>query len=563
MSAFNTHRKAIVEDYLQTVFVIDDGANLGLNKSNVSELSAPDGDPLVTPLAVVQETQEESSTQESGSDSHQLDSLALTNAFYKVGIVPGLYQPQINNDDKPEEFAQDIIKVSQNSDVIILDWMLKKSASEFSKSIVKEIIESDKGAGGRLRSILIYTGENTLGDICNELLAHLNDTSLSKDGDYRILGEGLIIDFYCKEGSGSLGRDKSESELPSLVIESFSLLLNGLAPSFAVRSASEIRKNIGRLTSKFSHKVDAGYLAHRSLIPSPEDAELFMLEIFVSHLRSLLAISKPDQECLGIDAICKWIDANEGFLCREIEVESIKFSLNKDKITRILSDGFDSGNDTIGLRKVLLETEGNNGTRIQSISKSKVNSILGRKSLHELFNLYSQDASSLDSIKELAVLSLFKRTRTDIHRDLPYLTQGTVVYCLGTEKYFLCVTPKCDTVRLEDKRKFAFAPLVEVNESGSERFDIVIRNRNLDGYISLSTQNKFHDLHTEEFEPDLASGRVQCTQNQSRLDFTNTSTFKFQWIGDLEELQAQNRIGGLVGDLNRNGVDEMEWLRQQ
>ncbi|MDK9761631.1 hypothetical protein KI743_06435 [Vibrio sp. D420a] len=555
MSAFNQHRKEIVEDYLQTVFVIDDGANLGVNKNIVSELSDPEEQPT-SPLVVSQEKPAESG-HESGSDSHQLDPLALTNAFYKVGIVPGLYQPQVKDGDDPVEFAKNIIKVSKNSDVIILDWMLKKNASEYSKSIVKEIIESDKGTGGRLRSILIYTGENTLADICDELLVYLDDTRLSKDGDYRIIGDGLIIDFYCKEGAGSLERDKAESELPLLVIESFSLLLNGLAPSFAVRSASEIRKNIGRLTSKFSSKVDAGYLTHRSLIPSPEDSELFMLEIFVSHLRSLLAISKADQDCLGIKAIEKWVDDSEKHLCREIEAGGAKFSFCRADLLEILTKGYDKDNDDHGLRKVLFSLSDQNNSG-RDISKGKVNKILHKSNLHEVFSVYAKDSSLLDSVKELSVLSLFKRTRTDISKDFPYLTQGTVVYCMGSEEYLLCVTPKCDTVRLNGKHNFSFSPL----KSSADGFDLVIRNKNLDGYQTLATKSKFYDLTHIEFSPH-GDGRVQCREDQGRLIFVAETGMKYQWIGDLEELQAQNRVIELVGDLSRNGVDEVEWLRQQ
>lgn len=561
MSEFNIHRKKIVEDYLQTVFVIDDGANLGVKTSEISTgLNEPE--PNVFTQLKESESTSEYSNQTFGPESHELDSLALTNAFYKAGIVPGLYQPNIQDGEKPEKFADSVTKVSHNADVIILDWMLKKSRSEYSKAIVKKIIENDKREGGRLRSIIIYTGYNTLSNICDELISYLDNPSLSKVGDFRILGEGLIIEFYCKEKSGSLGRDKSESDLPSLVIETFSELLDGLAPSFAVRSASQIRKNIGRLTSKFSHKVDAGYLTHRSLLPTPEDAELFMLEIFVSHLRSLLAISKPDQECLGIDVIKKWIESNEKTISQDIEVENITFSLNIDSIAKILSEGYQSGNDEYGLRNVLLNTQYENNKKFEKISKSKVNKILAPKSLYKLFNIYSKNGKSLDSIKELAVLSLFKRTRTDIYQDLPYLTQGTVVYCLGKEKYYLCVTPKCDTVRLNDKRKLSFAPLIEVDEN-KDKFDIVIRNRNLNGYIALATKNKFHELITIEFEPDNKSGRVLCKLEDKRLIFTNTDESKLQWIGDLEELQAQNRVVSLVGDLSRNGVDEMEWLRQQ
>lgn len=559
MSAFEIHRQEIVKDYLQTVFVIDDGAYLGGIAQDIEAVKDPDQNILLDPDP---DDWNEGLDKEEGSNSHSLDALELTNAFYKSGIVPGLYKPIINDDDKPEKIASNIINVSKNSDVIIIDWMLKKNKSIYSKEIIKNIIKDDIKDGGRLRSIIVYTGESGLHEIGEELFDYLDGFSLRKDGPYRLLGDGLIIELYCKEKSGSVDRDKSEAQLPNIVINSFSMLLNGLAPSFAIRSASEIRKNIGRLTAKFSHKIDAGYLTHRSLLPSPEDAELFMLEIFVSHLRSLLAISKPDIRCLGIEAIEKWVDKNQKYLCKEVEASGAKFSFTKERIIEILKDGFHSEDESKGLRKILLSTpDQNNGD--QNLAKARVKKLLDKNNLHELFSFFSESGDSLDSIKELAVLSLFKRTRTDIFEDLPYLTQGTVVYCLGTEQYLLCVTPKCDTVRLSGKRSFAFAPLKEVKSGQSRRFDLVVRNRNLDGYISLTTQNKFHNLRTLEFAPELSSGRVQCQRNQSRLDFLDTADRKYQWIGDLEEMQAQSRVVGIVGDLSRNGVDEMEWLRQQ
>ncbi|MBF4364875.1 hypothetical protein EAY40_22090, partial [Vibrio anguillarum] len=118
----------------------------------------------------------------------------------------------------------------------------------------------------------------------------MNNTTLKKDKDFTIYSDSLNIAFYNKSETTAGERIISEQELPHAALIEFSTLVDGLVPTFAVKSASEIKRNIGRLTSKFSKTIDAAYLSHRSLLPSPEDAELFMLEIFVSHLRSLLAI---------------------------------------------------------------------------------------------------------------------------------------------------------------------------------------------------------------------------------------------------------------------------------
>ncbi|MBF4359865.1 hypothetical protein EAY21_23930, partial [Vibrio anguillarum] len=93
-------------------------------------------------------------------------------------------------------------------------------------------------------------------------------------------------------------------------------------------------------------------------------------------------------------------------------------------------------------------------------------------------------------------------------------------------------------------------------------FDLIIRNLNLDSYKTLRTQSKFYNLKHIEFSPS-EDGRVQCTADNGRLVFVSEQNMKYQWIGDLEELQAQNRVTELVGNLSRNGVDEMEWLRKQ
>ncbi|ORT49527.1 hypothetical protein ST37_14120 [Vibrio sp. qd031] len=555
MSDFKEHCSIVAKEFIQTVLIIDDGASLGDKGESAAVVDAP-GDPFALEEPTVDfDTNEEDSDER--EMSHPLRTLELTNAFYDLGIVPGVYQPQIRDDEDELEFASKAVRVSASADIVILDWMLKEQQSQYSKAIVKKILEHDKESGGRLRSIIIYTGETDLSDLRDKLLVYLNFDEIQADGDYRISGKNLIIDFYGKDKQVQINRALTEEELPEKSIECFSELLDGLMPVFAVRSASEIRRNIGSLTSKFAKTVDAGYLTHRSLLPSPEDAELFMLEIFVTHLRSLLAISKADQECLGVKAIDKWISENQIILERDIEAGGGQFNFTKANLIEVLTDGYDSQRDDYGLKKVLASLNDKNNQN-NKLSKGKVNKIL-KTDIHNAFSVYSKSGDALESIKELSVLSLFKRTRVDISKDYPYLTQGTVIYCIGTSKYYLCVTPKCDTVRLSGVHNFSFAPLVESDKG----FDLVIRDLNLTGYITLSTQNKFFNLEHIGFAP--LEGRVQCRDENGMLIFESSDSLrkKYRWIGDLEELQAQKRVINVVGDLSRNGVDEMEWLRQQ
>uniref|UniRef100_UPI0023F50CCF response regulator receiver domain n=1 Tax=Pseudoalteromonas marina TaxID=267375 RepID=UPI0023F50CCF len=155
MTAFNEHCNEIVKDYVQTVLIIDDQAGLGLNTAfDLEPIEDPtSNNPLLESENKSQSSEVGDSTEKPVVESHQLDALKLTNAFYENGIVAGLYQPQITNDDI-NDFATKAGKVAATADIIILDWMLKGSDDNYSKAIVKKILESDLESGGRIRNII-------------------------------------------------------------------------------------------------------------------------------------------------------------------------------------------------------------------------------------------------------------------------------------------------------------------------------------------------------------------------------------------------------------------------
>lgn len=597
MTSFSEHCKSVVKEYIQTVMIIDDGAGLDNQEIIAGDLVIPpSNDPFST--SEVEEIPIE--TTNTAHITHSLDTFSLTNAFFEEGIVAGIYQPKIENDQSPKMFALKAISVCEKADIIILDWILKGRNSEYSKEIVKEILHDDHMNGGRVRAIVIYTGESNLNNLRDELFSYLNNDELEKSDNYEIRSRNIIISFYNKNHDGydfAPDRTIAEAEIPREALNCFSILVNGLVPVFAMKSAASIRKNTGRIISRFGKNLDTAYLAHRVLLPEPEDSEVFMLENFVSYMRNILAISRVDNFSLGAESIDGWIRDNNERLERKIIHGNEEYEIELDDIIELSQMGFSKK-----LYSILEKKK-------EIISKAfKDTSKLPSLKAISMFDC--NEIKVIDSSVELSILSSFRRTFKDIigSNETPYLTQGSLIYSKIKDQFLLCVTPKCDTARIEKELKFSFVILSEV--SGTS-FDIVIpenscisknkshmlaieeerinyqiienclsndgkcidnelynrlktiRNYKNEKYIYLRTLSKFHRLEHIIFESDDKK-RVLSNNTQDNLtEFWDADCNEYVWIGDLHDLNTIYRVGNLISNLNRTGIDEVEWLRRQ
>lgn len=576
MSAFKEHCNQIVKEYIQTVLIIDDMAGFHIAETNLAgedELKEPDSmnpwgsDETGTEVGTEAGTEigTEAGTEtgtETGTGirglSHSLEALAITDAFYKSGIIAGLFQPRITNENE-NEFANSIEKVALAADVIILDWLLKDHNANYSKALVKKILETDKNSGGRMRSIIIYTGTPELSDITTELADYLNldNPTIS---DYKIVSENLLISFYNKPDSqGVSTREVAGHDLPDIVFTEFASLVNGIVPAFAVKATSSIRKNTGFLLTKFSTKLDAGYLAHRALLPKPDDAELFLLENFVSYLRNMLSISKVDQHSLNTIVLSKWAEDRYDSLYKTVTIKetikgneeetNITFSL--DNINNILANGYVDRKE--GLYKVISG----------HTSASRANKIFKRKENFDKFTqIFGLDTGEVVlSSKLLSVLNLFRRTFLDIRDDLPYLTQGSLVKKRNSDEYFVCVTPKCDTARVVGNRSFSFSKLAVMTQD--QPYDLIVPSiSDHEDFAYLQTNVKFYEMEHIEFNANT-NVRILSKKVDGLIIFTSNDSDEYVWIGDLEDLEIQSRVSKIVGNLNRVGIDEVEWLRRR
>lgn len=599
MTSFSTHCQEVVKEYVQTVMIIDDGAGLNSEPLPVTITDTPlASNPFMADF-IQAPPPEQISNPEPSKVFHRLDTLELTNAFFEKGIVAGIYQPKIDNSQQPEEFAEQARSACEKADIIILDWILKDRNSVYSKAIVKEILQSDFMGGGRIRAIMIYTGESKLNSLRDELCDYLSDYELNKNVDFEIRAKNLIISFYNKNHEGyafSPDRAVRESEIPKVALSSFAILVQGLTPIFAMKSAATVRKNTGRIISRFDSSLDTAYLAHRVLLPEPQDSEVFMLENFVSYTRNILAISRVDNLTLGDKSIEFWIKENNDKLDKKIKNEQGEYSLELDELIQLAQ---------IGFSKKLYSILENKKEEICKPFKDTSNT----PSLNAIKIFNSDKSDVIESSIELSILSSFRRTFKDIAgaNETPYLTQGSLIYSKTKDLFLLCITPKCDTVRIEKEQKFSF---VVLNEAPGKKFDIIIpenrfvnankdkfRNklreqivyslidyRDLDdkdeiklklneqlktinskeysGYIYLRTTPKFHELEHINFESDDKKRIPSNNRCPDLIEFWDSEFNEYIWIGDLHDLNTIYRVGNLVSNLNRTGTDEVEWLRR-
>ena len=148
----------------------------------------------------------------------------------------------------------------------------------------------------------------------------------------------------------------------------------------------------------------------------------------------------------------------------------------------------------------------------------------------------------------------------------PTLSLGSILKSTDEDKYWLCTQPPCDSVRLNSERFFPLLKLVskgdDDNEENTSAYWIAIGKGDTAKVLSLNPKPKDGDF--VKFTPTPATGRVLATKNAvGKFIFQSSDNKKtYQWIADLEPLQAQRAVAEMTAQLNRVGVDEYEALRR-
>lgn len=508
--------RKLAQRFLRTAVVVDDKAEMALDPVP-KEISTPD-------RRTRSRSPEDRGDHAHGSQ-HTLDAKSVIGSFSAQGVICGVIEP-----------VHSAVEVVRRADIVVLDWLLRDNKPDYTLELLGDLVggENDRNA---LRLVAIYTGEARLDEIAQSVLDELRSKGLDPEEDhlpnaipYR---HGRIV-LYAKSSVNLVPslkeRGVAAEDLPKRLLGDFAAMTEGLLPSIALTSLAAVREGEHEVLDQFRAELDPAFLAHRTCLPEPEDAEGQMVNHVAEELRGLMDNAVAAASPAGGSAVERW-------LRRKFHTDA-QFSVGKQKLDleetiRLANIGIDSSRFKNATTKKKIEV-------VKSLSKG----------------IFGGDAEGLD--EQLAWVMSFRTVRS---APPPTLWLGAVVAqnSDSEEQLLLCMRPRCDCVRLNDETSFLFLPLSAPQKG---RQQIVVRRRNQ--FERLAIDLKPNSWVFRRFCPSAGAGSVIASRQGDDGDFSFTDTCKsrYEWLGELKAEYAQRIAQTLARDISRVAVDESEWLRR-
>ena len=539
---FRSRTRDVVESFLRTVVLLDDLAIMSTSTSKrtgaaeSAPLSVPDYPQSPTPKdeRLIRDPQGVS-----------LDADAVIGGFADIGSVCAVLNPAPG-----DEFRKRTVRTARRADIVILDWKIHDSVGDAALDVMRDILQGDQQ---RLRLLAFYTGEPNLHGIFNRIkdvaTEFYEDDELLVSDDFRISKGPLHIVVLSKQGTQNhlqqelWKQEVAESQLADRLANDFALMTGGLIRNSAMAGITAIRDNAHRILAKFEESLDPAYLGHRLLLPHPPDAEDHLVEALGSELISVLEENRPGAYA-DVDAIGLWLEQQEHEGLGISDGYRFPNALKAvDGWRDLLSRGIDDANAILPI----------------GMSKTEL-----RKQATEPF---AKDAeAALRSNHHFAALL---RLKTRYPGRPPRLSIGSLL-CThedGEDCYFLCLQPKCDSVRLSASSGFPLIPLIPLE-------DVEVKNQGTSLRLVLETSKgqwkdfgikpKPSELSIRVFKPSSnPPGEVVATgMENGSFFFEDNEGRKYRWMAEMKDEHALGIAGEVASALARPGPNDAEWLRK-
>ncbi|MBI5559018.1 MAG: hypothetical protein HY885_15430 [Deltaproteobacteria bacterium] len=497
----------------------------------------------------------------------------LINAFADKGVVCSIIRPDLED----AEVVQRSITVASIADIVVVDWALGKKPGETegqkAKEIIKGIIEGDLKKRGRLRLISIYTAENVPSGIIDDLFKHIKDMfekvdPISKDSEnFTIQNRFLKITVLLKTAAGDNIPNIKPVDfdaLPEKLHELFAGLNNGLLPSVTLRAIAAIREGTHHLLTVLHKDLDSALVGHRCLLPYPEDAEEFCEDLVAGEIRSILALAKIGTKYVGKEQNELWVASrldSDGFL------NYGEFKAASEQISTLLSaEDTRQGSFIAGVKSEWAGRNKIQGRKAPTLDKNFIPQFL-----------HGEEVGGVKSNHEFARLTSFKRESFGLRKPpkgwVPKLTLGTVLQRVADGKVFLCLQPRCESVRLDNAEKRIF-PFLELGKG--EQKECLIVNTVGSDHAPVEKKLFFEPKPKNQaiFEFTSTSGHAITANNENNFYIfeadeapaqrgrQTTAISRFYWLGDLKDPYAQNIVGKMSDAVGSVGINPYEWQRR-
>lgn len=527
----------VAKKFLHTVVFVDDQAVY-------DEIQQPTA--LTSPKRIAKK--EKDSQEGFHRSAHTLNAKKVTDEFASKGMICSVLKP--NEGDNTIEYVKQSAK---RSDVFILDWDINNDSGETAREIINMLISLDDSEYSRLRLIIIYTGEPDIDSISASIKEKITDefkTDFSSDdNDFAFQKGHLRIAIFAKEETivnpGCEERVLSITDLSDRLSTEFAKITSGLVSNVAIESLSVLRDNTHLFLSNLGPEIDPPYLTHRALLPNPDDAMNHAVDIIASEFHSLLDDFEVGEKA-NIDAIKAWLGMKKKGNPYTLTVLDNDIKLECEEMCEFQRVGIDEY-DWIPFVE----------------SKKKQNKIRDEAYSTLTQTFCGEGEKPLELDYKFASLTSMKNQYVIDRR--PILTLGTILKKESgdldeSEKYWLCLQPRCDCVRIEDNRNFFFLHLEKTEEDN--KFDIVVKIDGLD-YEKLKIKQKFFKSMHFQFSSNNADDQVvRAEREENDYIFETTDKLRFKWISELKNQHAQRIANNFAVNISRVGLDESEWLRR-
>ena len=592
MSSFDEMCKEAVKRFIRTVAIIDDEATY--NPSQEDKDNAKTVKPPVTGLMTGSKDADSSMTkgdpieegfQDDHDDLSQLDAKVVINAFADIGIACCIQRPE--NEETPLDRAANL---AATVDVLVIDWALDNQNISLPRDIIKKILEEDKNTGGRLRLIVVYTAQSFVDQMIKDLKKDADgvyDNGLDmNEKRFFIKSDYLRIVILNKKSTLNPlkeARIVPFDQLPDNVISEYAELVKGIIPGATLHGIAAMRENTHKLLSILNSNLDGAYCLHRALLPEPSDSVDFAMNLITSEIETVIQTDAQARQIVDEEGLKSWFDdyigdRNDlpygksslsvktieksiinGKLCNQDGVDAIKREYSSNWIQAKTDNGQplkdDCGN-TLTLDEAKKYIKKNDWKRIKKCNPPNETRFVDL--------LYNSSEKAIYGCNELSHLQC---TARDIGGRLyndnshsPTLQLGTILRKQkgGSCEWFLCLTPLCDCVRLEEESNFLFLQLYSGKKS---RADIIIKTQDGTFESLIVKKGKIRTL-TIPFKPTNGDDRINANRWRKEWRVRSNGT-SYQWVGELRYTKALTIVHYVTANTSRVGLDEFEWLRRQ
>lgn len=565
-TAFLNSSKRIAQDFLNSVVAVDD--NLFFERTSADALdNSDDGfdDAIEDDSGLGQMANSVSSPEQSLSipGNHPLDYQELSLSFSEFGINCCAFRPDIERFGSITAAAEQIMKSAKRADITILDWSMDHKygfpAGTLAKNSIERILQDDRELNGRLRLIIIYTGEPILQEIAQEV----HDSILSIDNAALIQDRTICFQKRDLEFCRITVIDKKDNadELRDEAISLFTDLTAGLLSNATLSAIGELRDKTHHILHTFNKQLDPAYLAHViGLLSSPQVREKsyeiafdYATDLISEEIKSNLQISGHIKENLCLDRLHDWVEyTNSGQ-----QADYYEIGIGNAQPTGVGSARIKDLLNYVSEAQ-LVTTLSSSPQIVRGSTSTKILEAFSKQKIHLKLkgNGYlSHEALSAVECKRRDLMSLRAGT------PLPTVKQGTIVK--KDDTYYICMQPLCDSVRIEHCTNFIFLRISVVE--GGKNFTHVLKDSQGD-FIKFNIKPGSKDVYIFNLKPDTATNTVKAINENDvykiKYKIDDTHEDSLIWFGELKANVAQAIANKLAEQISRVGLDTNEWLRR-